>query len=77
MRKADEIAFYSEVRRMRPTGPYQVGAELPDATAARLCMHQNRAYRLLEKWADKGWWEYGVSLRCGWFTPEAPEVLVP
>ncbi len=84
MRKPDEIAFYAEVRRMRPAsterfscGAYVVGAELPDATAERLGIHPNRAYRLLEKWTAKGWWEYGVSMRCGWFTPEAPQELTP
>lgn len=24
----------------------------------------------LEKWTNNGYWEYGVSLRTGWFTPE-------
>lgn len=24
----------------------------------------------LDKWAGRNWWEYGVSLRTGWFTPE-------
>lgn len=32
---------------------------------------QNMHY--LEKWTSKGWWEYGVSLRTGWFTPEGIE----
>ena len=27
-----------------------------------------RFYSLLAKWARKGWWEYGVSLRGGWLT---------
>lgn len=31
-------------------------------------MHHRRLYRVLEKWADRGWWEYGVSLRTGWLT---------
>jgi hypothetical protein len=35
-----------------------------------------RGYYLLEKWDDKGWWEYGVSLRTGWFTSKAPDSLV-
>ena len=24
----------------------------------------------LDKWTGKNWWEYGVSLRTGWFTPQ-------
>jgi len=29
-----------------------------------------RAWYLLAKWADKGWYEYGVTLDLGWITPE-------
>lgn len=25
------------------------------------------------KWTEKGWWDYGVSARTGWFTPEGIE----
>lgn len=27
-------------------------------------------YYYLTKWSDKGWFDYGVSARTGWFTPE-------
>lgn len=30
----------------------------------------NQWYYYLTKWAKKGWFEYGVSARTGWFTPE-------
>lgn len=30
----------------------------------------NRVLYILEKWSGKGWWEYGVSLRCGWMTQD-------
>lgn len=76
MRKPDEIELYAAVRHLR-VQPYEAGRELPDATAARLGIAEKRGYCLLQKWADKGWWDYGVSLRCGWFTPDAPEVLTP
>ena len=29
-----------------------------------------RQYYLLEKWSDKGFWDYGVSARGGWITEE-------
>jgi hypothetical protein len=29
----------------------------------------------LEKWCKKGWYEFGVSLRGGWFTPEGAEAI--
>lgn len=31
-------------------------------------MHANRFHYILDKWYGKGWWDYGVSLRCGWPT---------
>jgi len=34
-------------------------------------MDQNpRLYYVLDKWSDKGYWEYGVSLRSGWLTED-------
>lgn len=30
---------------------------------------------VLKKWVRKGWWEYGVSPRCGWFTVKGREEL--
>lgn len=76
MRKPDEIELYAALRQGRVL-PYEAGRELPDATAERLGIAEKRAYCLLQKWSDKGWWDYGVSLRCGWFTPEAPAELKP
>lgn len=29
-----------------------------------------RVEYVLDKWCRRGWWEYGVSLRSGWLTPE-------
>lgn len=39
-----------------------------------LGIHPKRVCYLLEKWADKGWWECGVSLRTGWLTAKGLEV---
>lgn len=36
-------------------------------------VHHNRAWFLLGKWSRKGWYEYGVSVRVGWLTPEGIE----
>jgi len=33
-------------------------------------VHHKRAWYLLEKWSDKGWYDYGVSLDMGWITEE-------
>lgn len=46
------------------------GMEFATDLATRLlAMDEKRCLYLLGKWADKGWWEYGVSLRSGWMTP--------
>ena len=76
MRKADEILLYNTLRETRP-GPYEPCAPWPNEVAGMIGMHFNRMFYLLDKWADKGYWEYGVSLRCGWFTEAAPERLAP
>ena len=36
---------------------------------------KKRKTSILEKWSDKGLWEYGVSLRAGWLTKKGWEWL--
>jgi hypothetical protein len=33
-------------------------------------VNHKRAYYLLDKWVNKGWYEYGVSIAAGWLTKE-------
>jgi hypothetical protein len=33
-------------------------------------MNHKRGLGILEKWTEKGWWDYGVSVRSGWITYE-------
>lgn len=68
--------MFNALRKSRPTA-YTTGAPWPDEIAEGIGMPPRRLYYLLEKWADNDWWEYGVSMRCGWFTKAAPEVLNP
>jgi hypothetical protein len=80
-KKPDEIALYAALRERARIGvspwamPRCPGMEAVEAEIARLGIHPKRAYGLIEKWTLRGWWEYGVSLRTGWFTREAPECL--
>jgi hypothetical protein len=72
MRKPDEIQLYALLRQ----------APLPDrdlveSTALKLGIQYNRLHGLLTKWANRGWWNYGVSLRCGWFEKSAADQLFP
>lgn len=71
MRKPDEIAFYAALRR-RGVCP---GALAILEELGKLGMTEKRACGLLEKWTERGWWEYGVTFDGGWFTATAPEEL--
>jgi hypothetical protein len=84
MRKPDELALYDALRaRSHVVGDGPFAVRSPGSIyalqeeAARLGIPEKRAFALVEKWSARGWWEYGVSLRGGWFTPEAPEALTP
>jgi hypothetical protein len=72
VRKPDEIALYAALRPIQRLA----GFSLHDV-ATGLGIPAKRAWRLLAKWSDNGWWEYGVSLRGGWWTDKAPDRLEP
>jgi hypothetical protein len=40
-----------------------------------LGMNEKRAAYICLKWANKGWYDYGVSCLSGWLTTEAPVLL--
>jgi hypothetical protein len=48
------------------------GKDIPflDAIGERIGMHPKRANGIGLKWTDKNWWNYGVTVRSGWLTPE-------
>jgi hypothetical protein len=33
---------------------------------------RKQPFRTLEKWCDRGWWDYGTSADLGWFTDSHP-----
>jgi hypothetical protein len=68
-RKADEIRLYSALKARK--SPYGLADEVFDEVG----IHPKRGNAILEKWCDKGWWDYGVSARAGWFTIDSPESL--
>lgn len=35
-----------------------------------LGIHHKRLAYILLKWADRGWYDYGVNVELGWLTPE-------
>jgi len=52
--------------------PYKFARDL----GLELGLHWKRTAYLCEKWTRKGWWEYGVSVDLGWFTPEGRRDIV-
>lgn len=64
--KDDERRLRAAVYADRVVG----GTRPVDTIAVALGMSEKRALALAEKWYEKGWWEVGVSVRCGWLTDE-------
>jgi hypothetical protein len=50
------------------------GGEIRDL-AVRFSINENRAFRLIEKWEAKGWYEMSSCPPGGWFTDTAPDHL--
>lgn len=38
-------------------------------------MNYKRAWYLLEKWSNKGWYDYGVTLDLGWVTDKGENII--
>lgn len=70
MKKLDEIELYAKLRHSRLPN-----IDAVESFAFEIGISAKRCFDLLEKWADKGWWEYDVFLCGGWFTPEAPDLI--
>lgn len=67
--KIKEKQFCNELLNRCSFKPYESGK-------ATVFSDDKQLMYYLEKWTKKGWWEYGVSLRTGWFTPEGIEELL-
>lgn len=52
---------------------YQKPNEKPRTIGEALGLDQNRIAYLCGKWADKGWYEFGVAVDMGWLTREGRE----
>jgi len=74
MRKPDELALYAALR-VTHSYPPDINRRPANEVAQEMGMHANRLHAILEKWDDNDWWDYGVSLRTGWLTEDAPAVL--
>jgi len=43
---------------------------MPRDAGETLGIHWKRVEKLCYKWADRGWYEYGVTADLGWLTPK-------
>jgi len=84
MIKPDELWFLRECwRRVRNhglpnNGPSETPRDLINEVGFPL--NHKRAWFLLQKWCDKGWYDYGVTLDLGWITEkgqrEISEIII-
>jgi len=67
MIKKDEVCLFAKLKeQVLKAGP----SRHVDArhVAEQIGIPEKRLQYILEKWTDKGWWDYGVSACTGWFT---------
>ena len=64
--KVDEIAFFFYCYSMRMLYGFPVHEIIDICSEA---IPRKRCLYLLKKWANKGFYDYGVSLDLGWFIP--------
>jgi hypothetical protein len=64
--KNDEAELLQACQKRVPPN----GTEMPREVAASLGMHPKRAAYIFQKWTDRGWYNYGVSVGTGWMEPE-------
>lgn len=72
-RRDDELKLF---KTMRSDTVLHFGTERLSTIFDLLGIPEKRGAYILSKWSDKGWWDYGVSLYCGWFTDKAPDELL-
>jgi hypothetical protein len=70
--KSDEIAL----TRLHLADPTNTGTERPFRWKYEIVgMHEKRSAAIYQKWVDRGWADFGVSLRTLWLTPTGIEAL--
>lgn len=71
LRKSEEAMFYELVKQGQITGDRR-----PRDIIESLPINNKRAHYLLEKWSDKGLYDYGVAIDLGWLE-HYPPVVTP
>ena len=73
--KPDEFFLFNTILYLHRTG--KTNHITPRNVAAAHRIDAKRANYLFEKWAVRGWYEYGVSADLGWLTPTGLSVYPP
>lgn len=68
--KADERRFLEALFSLHEGKPYNYRFHTADGIGDDCGLAPKRSFYLLMKWSRRHWWDYGVSARTGWFTPE-------
>lgn len=66
--KEDEMQLLSEIQARLQCGEKPYIREV----VASIGLNEKRAAYICQKWAEKGWYDYGVSVLAGWLTEKAP-----
>lgn len=68
--KPDEARLLKHLAAAMPEDTTEWHGEEAYNAAAAMGIPRKRVEYFLEKWAQRFWWEYGVSIRLGWMTKE-------
>ena len=72
MLKPDEIYFWNLIKKELTSLNKKTVRDV--INEKDFPIHYKRAWYLLEKWSQKDWYDYGVSLDLGWITPEGLDI---
>ncbi len=74
-RLASVIRRAGDVRYDDQGKPIWARGEIQRMATEGIIPNVKSAMSTLEKWCDKGWYEFGVALDLGWWTDDAPTEL--
>lgn len=73
--RPDEVALLKAIQQ-RTSDVWSPEYQSVRSIVEGLGMNTKRADYILDKWDDKGWYEYGVCVDMGWLTDEGKAVVV-
>ena len=68
--KDREKQLFKDIMKLTSYKPFTSGM------ATNLVQNDKQLTYYLYKWVRNGWWNYGVTVRSGWFTPEGVQYFM-